>query len=94
MPNSARWRVSVAVRHPRERVRSDGDADQQVAEDRRQADEPADDDDDDGCAEQDEDQLQRLRHRAGVAVARPAAGGSAIECSMEPDQSSPVYFCA
>ena len=36
----------------------------QVAQDRRQPDEPADDDDDDGGPEQDEDQLQRLRHRA------------------------------
>ncbi len=82
------------LRHPRERVRTHGDADQQVAENRRQADETADDDDNDRCPEQHQDQLQRLRHRAGVAVARPAAGGSAIECSMEPDQSSPVYFCA
>ena len=69
MPNSARCVHVRGVRHPAERVRPDGDADQQIAEDRRQPDEPADDDDDDGGAEQDENQLQRLRHRAGAAVA-------------------------
>ncbi len=57
------------VRHPGERMRPDDHADQQVTEDRRQADEPADDDDDDGGAEQDENQLQRLRHRTGAAAA-------------------------
>ena len=47
-----------------ERVRADGDADDEVAQDRRQPHEPADDDHHDGGREQDEDQLQRLRHRA------------------------------
>ena len=53
-----------AVRHPRERVRARRPCRREIAEDRRQPDEPADDDDDDGGAEQDENQLQRLRHRA------------------------------
>ena len=53
---------SALVRHPAERVRADRDADQQVAQDRRQAKQPAGRDHDDGAAEQDQDQLQRLRH--------------------------------
>ena len=51
MPNSARWRVVCVVRRPsRARAGPTSDADDQVAEDRRQAHEPADDDDDDGRA--------------------------------------------
>ena len=69
MPNSARSCDVRAVRHPAERVRADDACRREIAEDRRQTDEPADDDDDDGGAEQDENQLQRLRHRAGAAVA-------------------------
>ena len=84
MPNSARSRTSAVSGTERERVRTDGHADQQVAQDRRQPDEPADDDDDDGGAEQDENQLQRLRHRAGATAAGAAGPGGMIECSTGP----------
>ena len=84
MPNSARSRTSAASGTQRERVRADRDADQQIAEDRRQPDEPADDDDDDRGAEQNEDQLQRLRHRAR---SRPIDGlrrDVRADCSTRP----------
>ena len=72
-----------AVRHPRERMRAGSDADNEIAEDRRQPDEPADDDRDDGAAQQDENELQRLRHRANSWRSRhcPALDLLTIECS-------------
>ena len=46
----------VVVGHPRERVRSHRDADQQIADDRRQPQQPAGDHDDDGRRQQRDDQ--------------------------------------
>ena len=71
MPNSARSLTSAESGTQRERVRTDREADHQVAEDRRQPDEAAEDDRDDRRAEQDQDELQCLRHRErGVRCGR------------------------
>jgi hypothetical protein len=55
-----------ALRDPRERVRADRHADQQVAEDRRQPDHPAQGDDDHRAPQQHQYQLQRRRHGDAV----------------------------
>src|SRR5439155_22646325 len=74
-------RVGI-VGHPRERVRPKGDADRQVAEDRRQSHESARDDDHDRRGEQNENEMQR--------------GGHAITVAWQQEMLAPqsVYFCA
>ena len=54
----------LVVGHDGERMRPERDADDQVAEDRRQADDAAGGHDHDRGRQQDEDQEQRLRHRS------------------------------
>ena len=58
MPNSARSRTSAESGTQRERVRTDGETDDQVAQDRRQPELATDDDRDDRRAEQEQDQLR------------------------------------
>src|SRR5437867_163831 len=49
--------------HEGERMRADREPDEEIAQDGRQANQPAQDDRDNRCAEQNQNQLQCLRHR-------------------------------
>ena len=73
------------VGHPRERVRADGDPDEQVSQDRRQPDEPTDNDDDDGGGRAGRESVaaSAASGRCGGSRRRQASGGM-IECSMAP----------
>ncbi len=67
------------VRHPGQRVRTDRDADGQVAENRRQPHQPAEHDRDDRGGEQQQDQLQCMGHR--FACALRTRGDAALPCA-------------